>query len=140
MICSSLEFVGFPETPVGVGFLEGCCCPVLGLMAFYVLNTTLSSATGYWLYTRHYKKNIDMQMSIEAAAVGIAVTAIPLCFANICLLTAYSNFKISYTPPPKISYSSYSPVFNRRTDLEVALDERDAARKKVASLERKGIV
>lgn len=148
IICSSLELVGFPETPVGVGFLEGCCCPVLGLMAFYALNTILSSATGYWLYTRHYKKNIDMQISIEAAAVGIAVTTIPLCFSNIFLLTAYSNFKISYTPPPRaLSYPDYAPVFKKKTDLEVALaerdearNERDAERQKVSSLIRGGIL
>lgn len=126
MSSSSLEMICYPASPVGLSCIEGCCCPILVLMAFHALNMFSSGSVGYWIYTRHHKLTLDFYESIEALAVGVAITLIPLCFTNICLLTAYSNFKLSGTTSTPFSYSgSRAPfvVFNKKTDEEALRDE-----------------
>ena len=142
MGCSSTEMICCPESPVGYSCCEAICCPILILFAFHALNMLLSGSLGYWIYTRNRKIALDFDQSMEALAMGIALTMIPLCFANICLFTAYSNFKISTSAPQPFTYSGSRPplvVFDKKTDEERLRDDLEKQKNENSRLRRTGI-
>lgn len=79
------------------------CYALLVLLSIHVANMFASGAVGYWIYTRHNNHDINFQSSTESLAVGIAVSMLPLCISNFCLLSAYGNFRYKSQPLPPIN-------------------------------------
>ncbi|MCR9191825.1 MAG: hypothetical protein NXI01_04120 [Gammaproteobacteria bacterium] len=68
-------------------------CGMILLPTIHAANMLASGSVGYWIYTRNNKSILNFEESIEALAVGIAVTTIPFCLTSLTLATAYSDFR-----------------------------------------------